>query len=149
MNFSSLHIYFDGACNNNSNLKQMGMGVHISENGRTCKPLCSALNGGTNGTSNIAEWLAFLEALDIALAYKLSHINTELSIRIYGDSKLIINQYSGVWQIKAPHLREYRKRAIVYRRMLGTCLKTVQWIPREKNKEADALSKEGLSKPFF
>ena len=55
------------------------------------------------------------------------------------DSKLIVEQMSGRWQIKHPDMRTLAKRA---RAVFPPGQVTYTWVPREQNKLADALVNE-------
>jgi len=51
-------------------------------------------------TNNKAEYNAVIEALKKAVEY------TRWNVRVYSDSKLIINQINGEWRIKKEHLKK-------------------------------------------
>ncbi len=55
------------------------------------------------------------------------------------DSKLIVEQMSGRWQIKHPDMRELARRA---RAVFPPGRVSYTWVPRERNKHADALVNE-------
>ena len=62
------------------------------------------------------------------------------SLRVYGDSKLVVSQISRQWKINLPISGSLRAKR-------GTCRGmdiTYSWIPREENKRADMLSNEGI-----
>jgi broad specificity phosphatase PhoE/ribonuclease HI len=62
------------------------------------------------------------------------------------DSKLVVEQLSGRWQIKHPELRELASEAIRIMRGLSVQL---QWIPREQNTAADAAANRALDEGDF
>ena len=62
-------------------------------------------------------------------------------LKIYGDSKLVVCQVSKLWKINLPHLRTLAQEAWSLMEGMEVAL---EWIPREKNKKADALSNEGI-----
>lgn len=140
----SLTLKFDGACDNESKFKFMGVGVAVWENGERCEEFDFKKMAGTNGTSNIAEWEALVEALKTAHAYATG-LDPDVKIRIYGDSQTIVRQFTGRYKVRAEHLRPFHTRAMMYKQLLGRRLRIVGWIPREDNKEADKLSKEGIT----
>ena len=73
---------------------------------------------------------------------KFSRLNaTQVAVRM--DSKLVIEQMSGRWQIKNPGLRPLAAEAatLVGRVRDGV---TFEWIPRERNKTADALANQAM-----
>ena len=58
------------------------------------------------------------------------------------DSKLVIEQMAGRWQIKHPDMKPLAMKARRAADQLGTIRWT--WIPREKNKAADALANAAM-----
>ena len=64
-------------------------------------------------------------------------------IKMKGDSQFIVRQVTGDWQTNEQHLRELRDRA----RELAEEFETfeIQHIPREENREADALVEQAFS----
>lgn len=91
-------------------------------------------------TNNVAEYSALIKGLQ-----KLSERQTldpEISVRCFGDSKLVVEQVSGRWQIKQPHLqRAVNKAHSLLQEICGTAW-VMEWIPRESNEAADALSRK-------
>lgn len=143
-------IYFDGACDNNSKLKSMGIGVVVKLNGVFTGKYDSAKFVGSAGSSNIAEYEALTEALSIISTQLLTDFKDNLKVRIYGDSQLVINQVLGEWRCKKEHLIEYCMdakeafRALKHNPRIELC--TLNWVRRNFNQEADKLSKDGLNK---
>jgi probable phosphoglycerate mutase len=62
------------------------------------------------------------------------------------DSKLVVEQLSGRWQIKHPELRELAQEAMRIIRGLSVRL---EWIPREQNSLADAAANRALDEGDF
>ena len=58
------------------------------------------------------------------------------------DSKLVVEQMSGRWQVKQPHLRPLASEAAELARQLGDVRYT--WMPRARNKHADRLANEAM-----
>jgi probable phosphoglycerate mutase len=58
------------------------------------------------------------------------------------DSKLVVEQMSGRWQIKNPGLRPLAAEAA--KLVAGFASVTFDWIPRERNKLADALANRAM-----
>ena len=85
-------------------------------------------------TNNIAEYWSAIKALEYLLSIDFSG-----SVEIFSDSKLLVNQLNEDWRIKYMHLYEladkFWRLAENFERVRLT------WIPREKNFEADLLSK--------
>jgi probable phosphoglycerate mutase len=64
----------------------------------------------------------------------------EVEVRM--DSKLVIEQMSGRWQIKHPGLRPLAAKAAQLVRKFDSV--TYQWIPRDRNKHADMLANRAM-----
>ncbi|MEY4558985.1 MAG: hypothetical protein RL024_1143, partial [Actinomycetota bacterium] len=62
------------------------------------------------------------------------------------DSKLVVEQLSGRWQIKHPELRELAHEAMRIMRNLSVEL---EWVPREQNSAADAAANRALDEGDF
>ena len=58
------------------------------------------------------------------------------------DSKLVVEQMSGRWQIKHPDLRKLAAEARQAARALGRV--TYTWVPRERNTHADRLANQAM-----
>lgn len=149
--FSRLELYFDGACDNHSKLRIMGMGVAVYVGGIYKEEYSKSFNLslGSIGTSNISEWEAIAEALKVALFIVTDNKLHKYTIDIYGDSQLVVYQLTGKYEVKKAHLKPYfiectdLVRSI--RKQNNVALLRVFWIPRDKNKQADKLSKIGLN----
>ena len=89
-----------------------------------------------NKTNNEAEYFALIKGLNQALEKKLKVIT------IYSDSQLIVNQINGKYLVKNERMK------ICYQETINVLSNfnwwTITHIPREENKEADFLSKQGL-----
>lgn len=137
-----LVIKFDGACDNNSKLRFMGIGVATWIDGVRDTDLDFTKMAGS-GTNNIAEWEGLVEALKMAYAYMVS-VNPNIRIRIYGDSQIIVYQFNGRYEVKKVEFLDYYKEAKRLQKALGSRLKRVEWIPRKENGGADILSKKAI-----
>jgi ribonuclease HI len=80
-------------------------------------------------TSNEAEYSGLILALRHALAAG------EETLHVYTDSKVLAKQIHGAYAVRADNLRALHARAMELIR--GFKLVVVQYIPREKNREAD------------
>lgn len=87
-------------------------------------------------TNNVAEYEALLLAVDVAVSAKAE------CLFVYADSMLVVQQMKGAWQIKDEKLR------VIYDKIIKLLSKLkefhIEYIPREKNKEADRLVNEAL-----
>jgi len=136
-------IYFDGACDN-ARAAIMGIGVAVVINNQREEDYDIAANKG-HGTSNRAEYLAIISAYNVAKVLHEKYGNKIESIKIFGDSQLIINQVTGLWRCKQDLLQPLLKKAIDARGAVGRRCQ-LGWLRREFNTEADKLSKAGLLK---
>ena len=84
-------------------------------------------------TSNVGEYFAILSALWRLREGKLP--TDEVVIR--SDSQLVVYQLTGKYQISKTHLRELHREVLKACRGMNV---RFEWIPRELNKEADALA---------
>jgi ribonuclease HI len=97
-------------------------------------------------TNNVAEYYALIAALDYAAANGIKRL------RVRSDSQLIVNQVKGLYKVKHPDLRPLHERA--KKMAAGLEAFTIQYVPREQNREADmaanaALDSTGGVKPAF
>jgi ribonuclease HI len=87
-------------------------------------------------TNNVAEYYALIAALDYAAANGIKRL------RVQSDSQLIVNQMKGLYKVKHPDLRPLHERA--KKQAAGLAAFTIQYIPREQNREADAAANAAL-----
>jgi ribonuclease HI len=122
---------FDGASRGNPG--EAGAGALLRDpEGRRIWEVARPLGRRTN---NEAEYAALILLLEEAERRGIG----ELEIR--GDSRLVVEQVRGRWKISAPHLRPLAERARAL--MAGRAVRLL-WVPREENREADALSNRAL-----
>ncbi|XP_070050684.1 uncharacterized protein [Nicotiana tomentosiformis] len=83
-------------------------------------------------SNNAAEYQALIFGLEMDVDMK------QLQLQVFGDSKLVINQLLGSYEIKKPELVLYHKYAKKLVSWLGEV--TIQHVSRKENKRADALA---------
>lgn len=86
-------------------------------------------------TNNVAEYRGLLAGLALAKA-----VDPAAEVEVRMDSKLVIEQMAGRWKIKHPDLKPLALRAASLRPPVVTWA----WVPRERNKRADALVNAAL-----
>lgn len=123
--------YFDGASRGNPG--EAGAGALLVDNSGAVVWETSRYLG--KKTNNEAEYTALLLLLSAARERGVR------DIKVYGDSKLVVCQVSRQWKINLPHLRALAKEAW---ELSADMHLQLQWIPREQNKRADALSNEAI-----
>ncbi|MFD7284472.1 bifunctional RNase H/acid phosphatase [Streptomyces sp. NPDC059863] len=104
--------------------------------GRTGEPLAEAAEYIGVATNNVAEYKGLIAGLTAARA-----LDPAAEIRVRMDSKLVVEQMSGRWQIKHPDIRPLAAEAA---RIFPAGQVTFEWIPRERNKHADRLANEAM-----
>lgn len=108
----------------------------VVRDGATGKVLAERAGYLGHVTNNVAEYNGLLAGIEAARA-----IDPEAEIAVRMDSKLVVEQMSGRWQIKHPDMKPLALRA---RELLRGARVTFEWIPRERNKAADALANEAM-----
>jgi len=125
-----LIINTDGAAMPNPGPAGIGAILH-DEKGNTVAEISQYIG---NSTNNKAEFLALIAALEKALELRADHVDLRI------DSELLVRQIEG----------KYRSKLMkkLYEQTLSLLDEfqsfTIQHIPREQNKEADALSRRAL-----
>jgi ribonuclease HI len=89
---------------------------------------------GRGVTNNFAEYTALAEALK-----KLASMGVEGDVVVRSDSKLLVGQMGGGWEVKGGSYLPKLKEAKDLARGFGSI--RFEWIPREQNSEADLLSR--------
>jgi len=87
-------------------------------------------------TNNVAEYSALLAGLRAAA--ELGAVEVEVRM----DSKLVVEQMSGRWQIKHPGLRALAAQAATLAQRFDTV--RFSWVPRAQNVRADALANAAI-----
>ncbi len=87
-------------------------------------------------TNNVAEYSGLIAGLEAAAEMGASEVSVQM------DSKLVIEQMSGRWQIKHPGLRPLAAKAASLQRKFRAV--DYRWIPRERNKHADELANRAM-----
>ncbi len=132
----ALTIHFDGLClpKNPGGVatygfvaKRGGKILH-EEGGLAARPY------SPEATNNVAEYTGVLKALEWALAQGLEKEKTI----VRGDSQLVIRQLKGEYKVKSPSIVTLFNRV---RDLAGRFASIAfEWVPREENREADALT---------
>jgi ribonuclease HI len=132
----ALTIHFDGLCLPKNPggvatygfVAKRGRKILHEEGGLAARPY------SPEATNNVAEYTGLLKALEWALAQKLE----KEKILVRGDSELVIKQLKGEYKVKSPSIVDHFNR--VRELMLRFPSLAFEWVPREENKEADALT---------
>ena len=127
----NLIILADGGSRGNPGAAAYG--AVIMENGTVLRELKETIGTATNNYAEYSGLIAGLRAVH--------DLDPEATVQVRMDSKLVVEQMSGRWQIKHP---EMRKLASDARSAHPPQLVTYQWIAREENTHADRLVNEAL-----
>ncbi len=87
-------------------------------------------------TNNVAEYGGLIAGLTAALELDAADVEVRM------DSKLVVEQMSGRWQVKHPSMKPLAREAADLVRRLGQVRFT--WIPRAQNSHADRLANEAM-----
>jgi broad specificity phosphatase PhoE/ribonuclease HI len=87
-------------------------------------------------TNNVAEYRGLIAGLEAAAALDADDVAVSM------DSKLVVEQMSGRWQVKHPDLIPLNREAAALARRFGRV--TYTWIPRAQNAHADRLANEAM-----
>ena len=135
-----LIIYTDGASRGNPGPASYGFTIQ-DEKGRFLHERGEYIGTTTN---NVAEYTAVLEALKlIKEKYAGKHLS---QIELYADSKLVAEQLSGRYKIKAKHLMPIITQIQILAIELGGI--SFNHIPRSQNTMADGLANQALDSQF-
>jgi len=99
--------------------------------------LAERAEGIGRATNNVAEYRGLIAGLTAAL--ELGDV-AEVEVRM--DSKLVVEQMSGRWQVKHPDMKPLAQQAMTLVRRLPRV--RFSWIPREQNAQADRLANEAM-----
>jgi ribonuclease HI len=135
LNINKVIIYTDGAARGNPGPAAIGV-IIKDEAGRTVADISRRLSATTN---NRAEYRAIIAALEKAVS--LGARNVVLK----SDSELIVKQINGLYKIKNTALRPLYQEVV---RLIGALESfSIAYIPREQNRQADALANKALDTP--
>ena len=110
-----------------------GYGAVVSEGGKIVAELFDVIGTATN---NVAEYRGLLAGLS-----HIHQLDAQATVEVAMDSKLVVEQMSGRWQIKHADMRELAKQC---RDAHSPSLVTYSWIPRDENSHADRLANKAL-----
>jgi len=96
-------------------------------------------------TNNVAEYKAVIEALQylVFLKKQREELKTKISVEIYLDSTLVVNQINGIFKVKNETLRNLLYMIRTLEQEAGESIEYVS-VPREQNTDADFLVNKAL-----
>lgn len=137
----SIYATFDGACEPYNPGGHMGQGGVITIDGEHFCDLMDAQPAEPGNTNNVSEYKAL--AMVLAKLVEMNVNGDDDEVIIAGDSQLVVRQMTGRYRVNAdkayfPHYMKCMELAS----NLGEV--HLQWINRDRNKAADALSRKAL-----
>ncbi|MFJ4678502.1 bifunctional RNase H/acid phosphatase [Kitasatospora sp. NPDC088783] len=123
----------DGGSRGNPGPAGYGAVVRDADTGRILVEAAEYIGRATN---NVAEYRGLIAGLRAA-----RDLDPDARVEVRMDSKLVVEQMSGRWQVKHPDMRPLAAEA---RAVLPAGNVTYEWIPRERNKDADRLANEAM-----
>ncbi len=125
-----LVVEADGGSRGNPGPAGYGALVRDAGTGEVLAEVCDSLGTTTN---NVAEYSGLVAGLRTA-----AQLQPGADVEVRMDSKLVVEQMSGRWQIKHDNLRTLAKTAREAAAHLGRV--TYVWVPRARNAHADRLA---------
>jgi probable phosphoglycerate mutase len=137
-NRRALVIEADGGSRGNPGVAGYGALVRDAASGRVLWEGAAPLGKESN---NVAEYSGLIAGLKAVL-----RIDAGADVEARMDSKLVVEQMAGRWKIKHPDMRQLALEARDVAAQISAAggSVTFTWIPREQNKDADALSNDGM-----
>jgi len=127
-----IEVWIDGLCEPVNPGGTACIGYIIKKEGKVLAKTSQVVGRGKGMTNNVAEYTALIQALE--KIQQLGSARQEILVR--SDSKLVVNQMNGNWEVKAPLILPLNRKA---KTMTTTMNIKFNWVPREQNTEADAL----------
>lgn len=134
----TLIVEADGGSRGNPGVAGYGALVRDPDSGRIIARRAEPLGVASN---NVAEYSGLIAGLTAAYA-----IDPGARVEVRMDSKLVVEQMSGRWKIKHEDMKRLALEAREVAQAIAAAGGSVSysWVPREKNKDADALSNDGM-----
>lgn len=126
----------DGGSRGNPGRAGYGAVVCDAATGEVLTQRCEAIGVATN---NVAEYSGLVAGLAAAVELGARHVEVRM------DSRLVIEQMAGRWQIRNAGLRPLAAKAAELLSRFDTVHLT--WVPREHNQRADALANVAMDRP--
>ncbi len=131
-----ISVYIDGLCEPVNPNGIATYGFVVDEDGKSIVQKYRVIKEGEGMSNNVSEYTALCEALKLLISL---HLDRE-KIIIKSDSNLLVNQMNGLWKCHEGHYVPKYNQA----KELVKLFRNIHfnWIRREKNKEADSLSRK-------
>ncbi|MFN2517604.1 MAG: bifunctional RNase H/acid phosphatase [Jatrophihabitantaceae bacterium] len=131
----SVVVEADGGSRGNPGPAGYGAVVFDASTGAVLAERAEALGVVSN---NVAEYRGLIAGLTAAAELGARRVAVRM------DSKLVVEQMSGRWQVKHPSMRPLAREAVALRARFDAV--SFEWIPRERNRYADRLANEAMDR---
>jgi len=128
-------VYCDGLCEPRNPGGTAAYGWVAYLNGEKIHEECAVVCTGPGATNNVAEYSAVIAALKWLAAN--GYTGEKTTVR--SDSQLCIYQLDGSYAVRSERIRPLYEKA---KRLAKKFQIVFEWVPREQNEEADALSRK-------
>jgi probable phosphoglycerate mutase len=132
-----LLIEADGGSRGNPGRAGYGALVRDADTGRVLAERAGGLGTATN---NVAEYRGLIAGLEAA--GEIAAAGDVEAVEVRMDSKLVVEQMAGRWQVKHPSMRPLARHAAGLAAALPAVVWT--WVPRARNGAADALANQAM-----
>lgn len=122
--------FIDGS-GNSARIQACACAIYIGDLCYTCTKI---LPGHT--TNNVGEYNGLL------LAVRFAKLLGVMRLDVRSDSRLIVEQTLGFFDVRNPKLRTYRDQ--IWELAQSFDQVTIRWIPREENMKADGLCRQAI-----
>jgi ribonuclease HI len=132
-------VYCDGLCEprNPGGTATYGWVAYV--NGEKIHEECAVVCSGSGATNNVAEYSAVIAALE----WLVKEGYAKEPVKVRSDSQLCMYQLSGVYAVRSERIRPLYEKARALSRKFRKV--TFEWVPRENNQVADALSRKAYA----
>jgi ribonuclease HI len=135
---AALTLHFDGLCGPMNPGGVAAYGFVVRRDGRVLHEGHGlAAPPGPGATNNVAEYAALIGGLRWLLERRMQ----DEPVSVLGDSSLIVKQVQGEYRVTAGHLKPLHEEAMRLLKRFPHA--QIEWVPREENADADALSRAG------
>lgn len=125
-------VYSDGGARGNPG--PAGYGAYICDG--QGNPLIEAAGYIDHTTNNVAEYNGLILALET-----VASLDDAPMVLVRADSRLVVNQMQGNWKIKDRNIAQLVAKA---QSIIHPMMVSYEWVPRERNKDADRLANEAM-----
>ncbi|MGB9792574.1 MAG: ribonuclease HI [Thermacetogeniaceae bacterium] len=134
-----IRVYCDGLCEPVNPGGTACYGWVVYQDGEKLTESCGVACNGPAATNNVAEYMAVIRALE----WLKENEYLDAEIEVCSDSQLVIYQLAGKYAVHSPRILPLYRRAKALAEEFPRLRFT--WVPREKNSEADALSRKAYA----